>query len=541
MSESAPQPPSTADEQRLRSETLRRRTFAIISHPDAGKTTLTEKLLLHGGAIHLAGSVKARKAARHATSDWMELEKQRGISITSSVLNFEHAGFRMNLLDTPGHQDFSEDTYRTLSAADAAVMLIDSAKGVEPQTKKLFAVARQRGIPVFTFVNKMDRHGREPFELLQEVEDLLGIRTVPINFPVGQGPDFKGVAQLWDEIGANATRHRDSLAPHAAAVAALSATDRSKLIEDVQMLEVAGDPFDFDKIRKGELSPAFFGSAWTEVGIDMFMDAFVKLAPPPCPQRTSTGTVVEPTEPRFTGFVFKIQANMDPAHRDRLAFIRICSGKFQRGMDVLHVREGKTLRLAMPHELFAQERVVIEEAWPGDVIGLFDKGNLRIGDTLCTGPGFDFVELPRFSPEIFARLRGKDAMKRKQLEKGVLQLSEEGAIQIFNQRGMGLKDPIIGAVGALQFEVLQYRIEHEYGAQIVLDKLPYTVARWVQGDKFDAQSFEHETDAMVVVDKDGNDIALFKNEWNLNYAAGRHPEWTWSGAAPIKAAAAKKR
>ena len=540
MSEPVAAAATTPDEQRLKSETARRRTFAIISHPDAGKTTLTEKLLLHGGAIHLAGSVKARKAARHATSDWMELEKQRGISITSSVLNFEHRGFRMNLLDTPGHQDFSEDTYRTLSAADAAVMLIDSAKGVEPQTKKLFAVARQRGIPVFTFINKMDRFGREPFELLQEVEDLLGIRTCPINWPVGQGPDFKGVAQLWTDVGPGAKRRPDALAPHAAAVAALSQTDRSKLIEDVQMLEVAGDPFDFDKIRKGELSPAFFGSAWTEIGVDDFLDAFVELAPSPGPQRVVGGGDVEPTDPRFSGFVFKIQANMDPAHRDRLAFIRICSGRFIRGMDVNHVREQKTLRLAMPHELFAQERVIIEEAWPGDVIGLFDKGNLRIGDTLCSGQGFEFIDLPRFSPEIFARLRGKDAMKRKQMEKGILQLSEEGAIQIFNQRGMGLKDPIIGAVGALQLEVLQYRIEHEYGAQIILDRLPYTVARWVNGAGFEAQSFEHETDAMVVLDKDDNEIALFKNEWNLNYAAGRHPEWTWSPTAPVKMAAKKK-
>jgi peptide chain release factor 3 len=537
MSESAVTSTRTPEQQRLDNETQRRRTFAIISHPDAGKTTLTEKLLLHGGAIHLAGSVKARKAARHATSDWMELEKQRGISITSSVLNFEHGPYRINLLDTPGHQDFSEDTYRTLAAADAAVMLIDSAKGVEEQTKKLFKVCRQRGIPIFTFVNKMDRHGREPFELLHEVEDVLGIRTVPINFPVGQGPQFKAVAQLWDDLGPNATRRQHALAPHAAAVAGLSETDRKKLEDDVGLLEVAGDPFHFEMIRKGELSPAFFGSAWTEVGVDEFLDAFCRLAPSPGPRHTADGREVQPQDPRFSGFVFKIQANMDPAHRDRLAFIRICSGRFQRGMDVLHVREEKNLRLAMPHELFAQERVVIEEAWPGDVIGLFDKGNLRIGDTLCVPPGFEFAELPRFSPEIFARLRGKDAMKRKQLEKGLLQLSEEGAIQVFSQRGMGLKDPIIGAVGALQLEVLQYRIENEYGAQLILDRLPYTVARWVEGQGFDPEKFEHETDAMVVVDKDDNFIALFKNEWNLNYAAGRHPEWKWMPTAPVRATA----
>ena len=531
-------------DQRLRSETARRRTFAIISHPDAGKTTLTEKLLLHGGAIHLAGSVKARKAARHATSDWMELEKQRGISITSSVLNFEHGPYRINLLDTPGHQDFSEDTYRTLAAADAAVMLIDSGKGVETQTKKLFVVCRQRGIPIFTFINKMDRHGRDPFELLQEVEDVLGIRTCPINWPVGQGPDFKGVVTLWDDLGPNATRKPHTLVDFEERARSLGDTAYRKLAEDLEMLEVAGDAFDYQRIRSGELSPAFFGSAWTEFGVDEFLHAFCLLAPSPGPRHKTDGDTVEPTEPHFSGFVFKIQANMDPAHRDRLAFIRICSGRFHRGMDVLHVREARPLRLSMPHELFAQERVIIEEAWPGDVIGLFDKGGLRIGDTLVDAPsgqGFEFAELPRFSPEIFARLRGKDAMKRKQLEKGLHQLSEEGAIQVFSQRGMGGKDPIIGAVGALQLEVLQYRLEHEYGAHIILDRLGYAVARWVEGDGFDPAAFEHETDAMVVLDKDENLIALFKNEWNLNYAAGRHPEWKWLPTAPQKAAALKKR
>jgi len=521
-----------ADEQRLRAETLRRRTFAIISHPDAGKTTLTEKLLLHGGAIHLAGSVKARKAARHATSDWMELEKQRGISITSSVLNFEHAGFRMNLLDTPGHQDFSEDTYRTLAAADAAVMLIDAGKGVEPQTRKLFAVCRARRIPIFTFVNKMDRHGREPFELLHEVEEVLGIRTCPITWPVGEGPQFTAAARLFDDLGPDARRRADPLAACMA-----DATLVYKAREEIELLAHAGDAFDFGGVQRGELSPAFFGSAWTEVGIAEFLDAFVRLAPPPGPRHTAGGVEVDPLEPRFSGFVFKIQANMDPAHRDRLAFIRVCSGRFQRGMDVLHVREGKPLRLSMPHELFAQERVVIEEAYPGDVIGLFDKGTLRIGDTLAEPPGFEFAELPRFSPEIFARLRGKDAMKRKQMEKGLLQLSEEGAIQVFAQRGQLLKDPVIGAVGVLQLEVLQYRLEHEYGAQIVLDRLPYSVARWVEGPGFDAAAFEHETDALVVEDRDGNFIALFRNDWSLGYAAGRHPAWKWMPTAPMRASA----
>ena len=513
----------TAAEQKLLFETQRRRTFAIISHPDAGKTTLTEKLLLHGGAIHLAGTVKARGQARHVTSDWMELERQRGISITSSVLQFEHAGHRINLLDTPGHQDFSEDTYRTLAAADAAVMLIDAGKGVETQTRKLFAVCRRRGIPIFTFVNKMDRVGREPLDLLTEVEDVLGIRTCPITWPIGQGTDFKGVAKLFDNIGPEAKRR-----PTPQDLPA-------NLREELELLEHAGDPFDHQRILHGELSPAFFGSAWTEVGIDEFLDAFVRLAPPPGPRTKTNGEQVLPTDEKFSGFVFKIQANMDPMHRDRLAFLRVCSGRFARGMDARMARaDEKPIRMSMPHQLFGAERHVIEEAWPGDVIGLFDTGTLRIGDTLCEGEPFEYAELPRFSPEIFARLRAKDAMKRKQLEKGLQQLSEEGAIQIFQQRGQGMKDPILGAVGALQLEVLQYRLEHEYGAQIVLDRLPYAVARWVAGPGFDPAAFELETDALCVVDRDDNPIALFKSDWNLTYAQGRHPDWTWMPTAPVK-------
>src|SRR5438270_730996 len=381
------------DEHKLRTETLRRRTFAIISHPDAGKTTLTEKLLLHGGAIHLAGAVKARGAQRHVTSDWMELERQRGISVTSSVLQFEHQGHRINLLDTPGHQDFSEDTYRTLAAADSAV---------------------------------------------------------------------------------------------------------------------------------------------TEVGVDEFLEAFARLAPPPGRSKKVDGEQVLPEEPRFSGFVFKIQANMDPAHRDRLAFLRVCSGRFYRGMEARLAREEKPVRLSMPHQLFGADRQVIEEAWPGDVIGLFDTGTLRIGDTLSEGPAFEYAELPRFSPEIFARVRAKDALKRKQLEKGLLQLSQEGAIQVFALRDGGLRDPILGAVGALQLEVLQYRLSHEYGAEIALDRLPYTVARWIQGTGFDPGSFEQEVDALCVVDRDQNPLALFKSEWNLSYAQGRHPQWTFSPTAMTK-------
>jgi peptide chain release factor 3 len=561
----------------LRAETARRRTFAIISHPDAGKTTLTEKLLLHGGAIHLAGAVKARGAQRHATSDWMELEKQRGISITSSVLQFGHAGCAINLLDTPGHQDFSEDTYRTLSAADAAVMLIDSAKGVETQTKKLFQVCRRRGIPIFTFINKLDRAGRDPFDLLHEVEEVLGIRTVPITWPIGSGTEFKGVAKLFDSLAHGDVRRKadplaleageDDAAIQAAAAAhedALGRGERTPFTgsaglraralgdkryqhtkDELELLFTAGDEFDMDKVLRGELSPAFFGSAHTEVGIDEFLDAFVGIAPPPGPRTLSTGEKLEPTSPSFTGFVFKIQANMDPAHRDRLAFLRVCSGHFTRGMDARLCRggENKPIRLSMPHQLFGQERVVIEEAWPGDVIGLFDTGNVRIGDTLvqASAPPMEFIELPRFSPEIFARLRVKDALKRKQAQTGLQQLGEEGVIQVFSQRGYGDMDPILGAVGALQLEVLQYRLLHEYRAEVILERLPYTVARWVVGPGFDASSFEMETDCQVVEDRDAQPVSLFKSEWNLNYASGKHPSWQFLAAAPPVVRPAKKK
>ena len=560
----------------LRTETARRRTFAIISHPDAGKTTLTEKLLLHGGAIHLAGAVKARGAQRHATSDWMELEKQRGISITSSVLQFGHAGCVINLLDTPGHQDFSEDTYRTLSAADAAVMLIDSAKGVETQTKKLFQVCRRRGIPIFTFINKMDRPGRDPFELLHEVEEVLGIRTVPITWPVGSGNEFKGVAHLFEKLGKETVRKADPLALEAgedpaaveaaelAHIDALGRGERTPAVgsaglraralgqtrfrsisDEMELLGAAGDEFDMAKVLRGELSPAFFGTAHTEVGIDEFLDAFVTIAPPPGARTLSTGEKLQPSAPSFTGFVFKIQANMDPAHRDRLSFLRVCSGHFVRGMDAKLCRggESKPIRLAMPHQLFGQERVVIEEAWPGDVIGLFDTGNLRIGDTLveAAAPSMEFIELPRFSPEIFARLRSKDALKRKQLQTGLSQLGEEGVIQVFSQRGLGDKDPILGAVGALQLEVLQYRLMHEYRAEVILERLPYQVARWVVGEGFDAQRFETETDCLVVEDRDGQPVSLFKSEWNLNYAAGKHETWQFLAAAPPMVRAPKKK
>src|SRR5438067_2761563 len=438
------------DEHKLRTETLRRRTFAIISHPDAGKTTLTEKLPLHGGAIHLAGAVKARGAQRHVTSDWMELERQRGISVTSSVLQFEHQGHRINLLDTPGHQDFSEDTYRTLAAADAAVMLIDSAKGVEAQTRKLFQVCRRRGIPIFTFVNKMDRLGREPFDNLHEVEEVLGIRTCPITWPIGQGPDFKGVFTLFDE-----SWQRRKNAPE-------------KIRDDVELLEAAGDPFDLSKILAGELSPAFFGSAMTEVGVDEFLADFVRIAPPPGPRVKVDGAQVQPVEPQFSGFVFKVQANMNPAHRDRLAFLRVCSGHFERGMVLTHGRTGKPFATKYAHQVFGQERITLDDAFPGDVIGLVNATEVRVGDTLYLDEPAEFPRLPAFAPTHFAVARVKDTQRFKQFRKAVAQLDEEGVVQVLRDLDLGDQMPMFAAVGPMQFDVAMWRLEHEFNAPATL-------------------------------------------------------------------------
>src|SRR5215813_9206175 len=470
----------------LEREVARRRTFAIISHPDAGKTTLTEKLLLYGGAIHLAGSVKARRARRHATSDWMELEKERGISVTSSVLQFEYRDHAVNLLDTPGHQDFSEDTYRTLSAADSAVMLIDAAKGVEPQTKKLFQVCRMRAIPIFTFEGT---HG----------EAEVGERSLPLD-----APEISEV---------------------------LTPTELAQLREDVDLLDIGGDAFSREKSDRGQITPMFFGSAMTNFGVRPFLDAFLELAPPPAPRATDRGSQ-PPDAEKFSGFVFKIQANMDPAHRDRIAFVRLVSGRYVKGMSAHHVRLGKSVRLANPSQFMAAERTAIEEAWPGDVIGLFDPGLYRIGDTLVEGEPFRFDSVPRFSPEHFAVVRSKDPLRRKQVEKGLEQLGEEGTIQIFQQLQMGMRDPIVGVVGALQLEVLQYRIEHEYGAAIVLDRLPYAHARWVVGERFEPRSFDWEGNRQTVEDRDGLPLVLFRDDWALEHAREKHPELKFLAEAP---------
>jgi peptide chain release factor 3 len=526
----------------LQKEVARRRTFAIIAHPDAGKTTLTEKLLLYGGAIHLAGSVKAKKARRHATSDWMELEKERGISVTSSVLQFVYRDHAVNLLDTPGHQDFSEDTYRTLAAADSAVMLIDAAKGVEAQTKKLFKVCRMRGIPIFTFVNKLDRYGRVPLELMDELEQVLGIRSYPMNWPIGMGPEFRGVynrAQRVVHVFSHEGSHGESeVAERSVSIdspdihSVLTEAELAKLHEDIELLDIGGDEFTREKHDAGLLTPMFFGSAMTNFGVRPFLDVFLELAPKPMPRETKDGPR-EPTNPKFAGFVFKIQANMDPAHRDRIAFVRVVSGRYTKGMSAYHARLGKQVRLANPSQFMAAERTAIEDAWPGDVIGLFDPGQYRIGDTLTEESGIVFDSVPRFSPEHFSVVRSKDPLRRKQMEKGLEQLSEEGSVQIFQQLGFGMKDPIVGVVGALQFEVLQYRLEHEYGAKIALDRLPFSHARWVVGANFDPKAFDWEGNRQTVQDRDGLPLVLFRDDWALQHAEEKHPELKFLSEAPI--------
>ena len=523
----------------MKHEYERRRTFAIISHPDAGKTTLTEKLLLYGGAIHTAGAVKARRAQRAATSDWMELEKKRGISVTSSALQFEHGGIRYNLLDTPGHQDFSEDTYRTLMAADCAIMLIDAAKGVEEQTKKLFHVCRMRGTPIVTFVNKLDRPARDPFELMSEVEDVLGLATVPVTWPVGSGDLFKGVYDrqgkrvlLFERTAKHATKApvKVSGLEDATIDELIGAEEAEELRGSVELLEGAGDAWDRARFLAGEISPVFFGSAFTNFGVEPFLEDFADICPPPGPRDTSEGTV-QPGDERFTAFIFKVQANMDPSHRDRIAFMRVVSGKFESGMRVHHYRLGKQIRLARAEQLFADERQTVHEAWAGDVVGLHDPGIFRIGDTLATGGPLTFDSVPRFSPEHFARLRLVDPMKRKQMQKGLTELSEEGTVQLFFEPGRE-KDPILGVVGQLQFEVLSYRLEHEYGARVALDRLGYAFARWV----LEASSPKELTERRVplaVTDIDGRPVALMRDRWELERLQRDNAEWTFRETAPI--------
>ncbi|WHH61574.1 peptide chain release factor 3 [Petroclostridium sp. X23] len=517
----------------LENQVRRRKTFAIISHPDAGKTTLTEKLLLYGGAIRLAGTVKGRKTQKYAVSDWMEIEKQRGISVTSSVMQFDYNDCRINILDTPGHQDFSEDTYRTLVAADSAVMLIDGAKGVEEQTKKLFHVCRMRGIPIFTFVNKLDRYCKNPFELMDEIEATLGIRSYPMNWPIGVEGNFKGVynrklsqIELFQSGGhgqkvveSNIGEVEDERFKDILGVQLYE-----QLCEDIALLDIAGDDFDLEKVKKGELTPLFFGSAMSNFGVQPFLEEFLNLAPSPT-SRESTVGAVNPESELFSGFVFKIQANMNPTHRDRIAFIRICSGKFNKGMEVNHVRLNKNIRLTQPQQFLAQDRTIVEEAYAGDIIGLFDPGIFNIGDTLCEGKqAYKYEGIPMFPAEHFALVSIKDAMKRKQFVKGIYQISEEGAIQIFKQLNIGVEDLIIGVVGILQFEVLEYRLKNEYGVDIRIQKLPYNFARWVIPNKFDKEMLGYTDSAILIEDQHHRPVVLFRDEWSLNRITDKNKE-----------------
>ena len=515
----------------MQNEINRRRTFAIISHPDAGKTTLTEKFLLYGGAITLAGAVKGKKNSRHAVSDWMEIEKQRGISVTSSVMQFQYDGFCINILDTPGHQDFSEDTYRTLMAADSAVMVIDASKGVEAQTRKLFKVCLLRDIPIFTFINKMDREARNPYDLLDEIEYELGIKTYPMNWPIGCGKEFKGVydREKKEILAFTANNGQREVEATEASLDDASMKERlgedlyQTLQDDVELLDGAGYEFDLEQVRHGKLSPVFFGSALTNFGVEPFLESFLKLTSSPLPRKTENG-VVDPFDEGFSAFVFKIQANMNKAHRDRIAFMRICSGRFEKGMEVLHVQGGRKMKLSQPQQMMAQSREIIEEAYAGDIIGVFDPGIFSIGDTVCS-PSMKakFEGIPTFAPELFCRVHQKDTMKRKQFVKGTTQIAQEGAIQIFQDINSGMEEVIVGVVGTLQFDVFKYRMENEYNVEIRMENLPYQYIRWIDNADIDLKKLNLTSDTKKVQDMKDRYLLLFANEWSIRWAQEHNP------------------
>ena len=511
-------------------EIQRRRTFAIISHPDAGKTTLTEKLLLYGGAIDRAGSVKAREGGAAAHSDWMTIEQERGISVTSAAMQFEYLGKAINLLDTPGHQDFSEDTYRALTAADAVVMLLDCAKGVEEQTKKLFRVASERKLPIFTFVNKLDRPGRDPIELIDEVEELFGLHAVPMTWPIGSGTDFKGVyvratgqIQVFERMKAGRKARVAGQGglddPEIAAL--LTPAELQQLKDDVDLMVHVLPPFDREAFLRGEQSPMFFGSAVNNFGVAEFLEEFLALAPSPGPRPLMNGGMVDPEQP-FTAFVFKVQANMTKAHRDRVAFARIVSGRFQRGMDALHVREKKSIKLNYPHMFFGRERQIVDEAYPGDILGLINPGLFRIGDVLSSAGPLEFHAVPRFSPEQFVSVRLADPGARKGFLKGLSQIAEEGVVQVFWPKG-GAPLPILGAIGRLQFEVLQHRLKEEYACPVLLEPRGFQMARWLQGGWPEPSRYWGE----LVEDVEGNPAILFENDWQRRTTAEKCPGLTF--------------
>ena len=526
---------------RLAREIGRRRTFAIISHPDAGKTTLTEKLLLFGGAIHLAGSVKARRAERHATSDWMEMEKERGISITASVMSFDYQGFRINLLDTPGHQDFSEDTYRALTAADSAVMLLDNRKGVEEQTRKLFSVCRKRRLPIFTLVNKCDRVGEDPFGLLDDVQTHLGISCYPLTWPVRRDGRLIGVCdrQAGEILLYDSTKDHGQTLPPATVISlddsaleqALEPAVLNPLREELELLAVAGEAADSEAVSRGEATPVFFGSALTNFGLDVFFRRFLEMAPPPGPAESSLGPVIPEKDP-FSGFIFKVQANMNLRHRDRVAFLKVCSGRFEAGEEATVFRTGRSLRLAQPQELLAHERSHAEEVVAGDVVGLHDRGNLRVGDTVTMTPDLEYAGVPRFSPEHFAQVRLEDHLRRKHLDRGLRHLAEEGTILLLFSDSISGPVPIVGAVGRLQFEVLMARLKAEYGVSVRLETLPFHAARWVVGPAEDIRRASGGYGRKQVVDADGLPMILFDTEWVLTRTEGEEKRLEFHDVQP---------
>ena len=511
-------------------EINRRKTFAIISHPDAGKTTLTEKFLLFGGAIQTAGAVKSNKIKKHATSDFMEIERQRGISVATSVMSFEYKGMLINLLDTPGHKDFAEDTYRTLTAVDSVVLVIDSVNGVEEQTRRLVEVCRMRDTPVIVFINKMDRDGKNRFDLLEEIENELKISLHPMTLPINQGKEFKGVYNLYDKnlvLFAASTKGLDEdtveikdLADKVLEVK-VGLRDAEVLREDVELVDGVYGQLNNEDYLNGKVAPVFFGSAVNNFGVRELLDTFIRIAPTPRDRQTNV-RAVSVAEPKFSGFIFKIHANLDPKHRDRIAFLRVCSGKFERNKYFHHVRIDKDVRFNAPYSFLAREKEVVEEAFPGDVVGLFDTGNFKIGDTLTEGENFYFTGIPTFSPEIFKEVINKDPMKTKQLEKGLLQLTDEGVAQLFTQFGGNKK--IIGCVGELQFEVIQYRLLHEYGASVQFNSLPFYKACWLTGDEIKLNDFARFKLANIAEDKDGNLVYLAQSEWFLNTERQNNPD-----------------
>ncbi|MBT4762033.1 MAG: peptide chain release factor 3 [Bdellovibrionaceae bacterium] len=510
-------------------EAGKRRTFAIISHPDAGKTTITEKLLYHGGAIRETGEVKGKSGKKAAMSDWMTLEKERGISITSSVMQFMYGELKINLLDTPGHKDFGEDTYRTLIAADSAAMLIDAAKGVEKQTRQLFDVCRMRKIPIFTFANKMDREGIDSLELIDDVESTLGIKCIPMTWPIGMGDRFRGLFhRMHNKLY---LYEKGKVEPEVIAVSSwedpiikeyVSEELYEKFLEDMELLEIALGPFEVDDFLRGDVSPMSFGSAKNNWGVDLFLEIFAKYAPAPQPREFDTGSI-SPDDKEFSGFIFKIQANMDKKHRDRIAFLRVCSGEFERGMKVKHMRLNRELRLAYASEFMAKDRGTVDNAFAGDIVGIVDTGNFQIGDSISSGKKINFPPFPKFSPEMFASLYIKDPLKKKRLQKGVNQLAEEGAIQVFIDPLIGEQEPLIGVVGELQFEVLLYRLNDEYNLDVRLDRLPYSVARWPKNKHGEDVSDVKGAERMFQ-DSDGNPVVLLAQAWDIGWLEKENPD-----------------